>query len=79
MQYIKVALSVDVDSLLTYSCVALQLLYGAVDLLGQRTMSEYTIEITPQSKVVIFQGSLKKAPPLNKRGRKVIHCHRVNV
>lgn len=34
-------------------------------------MSEYTIEITPQSKVVIFQGSLKKAPPLNKRGRKV--------
>ena len=40
-------------------------------LLDGRTMSEYTIEITPQSKVVIFQGSLKKAPPLNKRGRKV--------
>ena len=34
-------------------------------------MSDYGIEISPGSKVVIFQGSVKKAPQLNKRGRKV--------
>ena len=35
------------------------------------SMSDYGIEISPGSKVVIFQGSVKKAPQLNKRGRKV--------
>ncbi len=34
-------------------------------------MSLYEIEISSNSKVVLFQGSLKKAPQLNKRGRKV--------
>jgi hypothetical protein len=33
-------------------------------------MSDYAIDIIPTSRVIIFQGSLKKAPQLNKRGRK---------
>ena len=36
-------------------------------------MSEYSIEVSPSSKVVVFQGNLKKAPNLNRRGRKVRH------
>lgn len=37
-------------------------------------MSVYSIEISPASKVVVFQGELKKAPNLNRRGRKVTSC-----
>ena len=34
-------------------------------------MSDYAVEISQHSRVIILQGTLKKAPQLNKRGRKV--------
>ena len=41
-------------------------------------MASYTnnIQITSKSKATVFAGNLLKAPPLNRRGRKVSSNHR---